>query len=197
MRKFCSLGGAGYRSRYLSHAKRALYHLSYAPWLTVSSHNSWYNFKLHQSLSLRMWPVHEGVVLNCWDCTETMLSIVSSGRVQASVLCPDLACDWRDIYNISNVTWNINSYLWINCLVAEKILILGKRQKKMKYVYSNPQGSKSIKILVQGVELSGSALASLNSFQRRCQPSLIKDKKEGSSGIWTRDLSHPKRESYP
>ncbi len=22
-------------------------------------------------------------------------------------------------------------------------------------------------------------------------------KKEGSSGIWTRDLSHPKRESYP
>ena len=30
---FCQkvLGGAGYRSRYLSHAKRALYHLSYAP----------------------------------------------------------------------------------------------------------------------------------------------------------------------
>ena len=30
---FCKkvLGGAGYRSRYLSHAKRALYHLSYAP----------------------------------------------------------------------------------------------------------------------------------------------------------------------
>ncbi len=27
--KIC--GGAGYRSRYLSHAKRALYHLSYAP----------------------------------------------------------------------------------------------------------------------------------------------------------------------
>ena len=26
------IGGAGYRSRYLSHAKRALYHLSYAPW---------------------------------------------------------------------------------------------------------------------------------------------------------------------
>ena len=25
------IGGAGYRSRYLSHAKRALYHLSYAP----------------------------------------------------------------------------------------------------------------------------------------------------------------------
>ncbi len=25
------VGGAGYRSRYLSHAKRALYHLSYAP----------------------------------------------------------------------------------------------------------------------------------------------------------------------
>ena len=33
-------GGAGYRSRYLSHAKRALYHLSYAPGckdLTVSA----------------------------------------------------------------------------------------------------------------------------------------------------------------
>ena len=27
--KIC--GGAGYRSRYLSHAKRALYHLSYTP----------------------------------------------------------------------------------------------------------------------------------------------------------------------
>ena len=29
IKRFC--GGAGYRSRYLSHAKRALYHLSYAP----------------------------------------------------------------------------------------------------------------------------------------------------------------------
>ena len=28
-----SYGGAGYRSRYLSHAKRALYHLSYAPYV--------------------------------------------------------------------------------------------------------------------------------------------------------------------
>ena len=28
------IGGAGYRSRYLSHAKRALYHLSYAPCLS-------------------------------------------------------------------------------------------------------------------------------------------------------------------
>ena len=24
-----------------------------------------------------------------------------------------------------------------------------------------------------------------------------RNKKKGSSGIWTRDLSHPKRESYP
>ena len=34
---FCKkvLGGAGYRSRYLSHAKRALYHLSYAPVVIV------------------------------------------------------------------------------------------------------------------------------------------------------------------
>ena len=30
-------GGAGYRSRYLSHAKRALYHLSYAPVLRHDS----------------------------------------------------------------------------------------------------------------------------------------------------------------
>ena len=31
-------GGAGYRSRYLSHAKRALYHLSYAPiWINRTS----------------------------------------------------------------------------------------------------------------------------------------------------------------
>ena len=29
-------------------------------------------------------------------------------------------------------------------------------------------------------------------------PSLVKtDQIQGSSGIWTRDLSHPKRESYP
>ena len=34
---FCKkvLGGAGYRSQYLSHAKRALYHLSYAPVMSV------------------------------------------------------------------------------------------------------------------------------------------------------------------
>ena len=30
------LGGAGHRSRYLSHAKRALYHLSYAPFSLMS-----------------------------------------------------------------------------------------------------------------------------------------------------------------
>ena len=30
-----NVGGAGYRSRYLSHAKRALYHLSYAPVVIV------------------------------------------------------------------------------------------------------------------------------------------------------------------
>ena len=34
MRK--TFGGAGYRSRYLSHAKRALYHLSYAPHVTLA-----------------------------------------------------------------------------------------------------------------------------------------------------------------
>ena len=31
------VGGAGYRSRYLSHAKRALYHLSYAPQLMLAA----------------------------------------------------------------------------------------------------------------------------------------------------------------
>ena len=45
MSKFCSLGGAGYRSRYLSHAKRALYHLSYAPWLnSFCFHNIFYAY---------------------------------------------------------------------------------------------------------------------------------------------------------
>ena len=34
------IGGAGYRSRYLSHAKRALYHLSYAPSL-IGEHPKW------------------------------------------------------------------------------------------------------------------------------------------------------------
>ena len=33
------IGGAGYRSRYLSHAKRALYHLSYAPFLKIWGKN--------------------------------------------------------------------------------------------------------------------------------------------------------------
>ena len=31
MSKRLEIGGAGYRSRYLSHAKRALFHVSYAP----------------------------------------------------------------------------------------------------------------------------------------------------------------------
>ena len=31
-----NFGDAGYRSRYLSHAKRALYHLSYTPCLQMS-----------------------------------------------------------------------------------------------------------------------------------------------------------------
>ena len=34
-----NVGGAGYRSRYLSHAKRALYHLSYAPIVAVTLWN--------------------------------------------------------------------------------------------------------------------------------------------------------------
>ena len=44
-------GGAGYRSRYLSHAKRALYHLSYAPcWGQMAN---WFVFKTSfQSLFL-------------------------------------------------------------------------------------------------------------------------------------------------
>jgi hypothetical protein len=33
------LGDAGYRSPYLSHAKRALYHLSYVPWVSDSVGN--------------------------------------------------------------------------------------------------------------------------------------------------------------
>ena len=45
MRKVCCFGGAGYRSRYLSHAKRALYHLSYAPWLNLFCfHNMFYAY---------------------------------------------------------------------------------------------------------------------------------------------------------
>ena len=32
-------GDAGYRSRYLSHAKRALYHLSYTPYMEYQSTN--------------------------------------------------------------------------------------------------------------------------------------------------------------
>ena len=35
------VGGAGYRSRYLSHAKRALYHLSYAPNVDIVLGKNW------------------------------------------------------------------------------------------------------------------------------------------------------------
>ena len=36
------VGGAGYRSRYLSHAKGALYHLSYAPVIVLYGHHNGY-----------------------------------------------------------------------------------------------------------------------------------------------------------
>ena len=44
---FCKkvLGGAGYRSRYLSHAKRALYHLSYAPIVILLTRICIYQFQ--------------------------------------------------------------------------------------------------------------------------------------------------------
>ena len=49
----CS-GGAGYRSRYLSHAKRALYHLSYAPrW----SSSDWPLFKLRTDGCFVVWMI--------------------------------------------------------------------------------------------------------------------------------------------
>ena len=41
MFKKTTVGGAGYRSRYLSHAKRALYHLSYAPILYLKTYLSY------------------------------------------------------------------------------------------------------------------------------------------------------------
>ena len=51
-------GGAGYRSPYLSHAKRALYHLSYTPWLqcVVSVPLS---LLVHTNASFSTWP---------WSC---------------------------------------------------------------------------------------------------------------------------------
>ena len=36
-----NFGGAGYRSPYLSHAKRALYHLSYTPWCYGNRENGY------------------------------------------------------------------------------------------------------------------------------------------------------------
>ena len=49
------LGGAGYRSRYLSHAKRALYHLSYAP-----SDNEFYCFLILYRLICSLSDYFEG-----------------------------------------------------------------------------------------------------------------------------------------
>ena len=47
----CS-GGAGYRSRYLSHAKRALYHLSYAPQMAASD---WQLVKVRTEGCFAVW----------------------------------------------------------------------------------------------------------------------------------------------
>ena len=46
-------GGAGYRSRYLSHAKRALYHLSYAPvlWVDQIFRNMYFCLKVFPVIS--------------------------------------------------------------------------------------------------------------------------------------------------
>ena len=41
-----NFGGAGYRSRYLSHAKRALYHLSYAPVVKCFARQNNYKFQI-------------------------------------------------------------------------------------------------------------------------------------------------------
>ena len=83
---FKSCGGAGYRSRYLSHAKRALYHLSYAPnlinWATLSIHiliqlnsisftarlrgnTKWAHFGAKQGLSCIGW-LQERIWTSSW-----------------------------------------------------------------------------------------------------------------------------------
>ena len=55
-KNFCQkvLGGAGYRSRYLSHAKRALYHLSYAPIMPYTKNENKFIIDTQQQ-ELLMW----------------------------------------------------------------------------------------------------------------------------------------------
>ena len=60
-------GGAGYRSRYLSHAKRALYHLSYAPDVYTAltyyifTQNSYFVFYIRNNNVL--WITYEKIYL--------------------------------------------------------------------------------------------------------------------------------------
>ena len=62
-------GGAGYRSRYLSHAKRALYHLSYAPILKYSG-------------QLEIFVAAAAVLsISLSDCVELVRTEVVSGSV--------------------------------------------------------------------------------------------------------------------
>ena len=65
-------GGEGYRSPYLSHAKRALYHLSYTPfhfWLptTLLESDLWLGYRVERKSDLGVeWNEKEGQVHLRW-----------------------------------------------------------------------------------------------------------------------------------
>ena len=186
-----SFGGAGYRSRYLSHAKRALYHLSYAPCLGIKGNESWYNYNLSKTMSLRTWPVQEGGVRMADIALRRCLG--SPGSAVCSVLT------WPATEETSitfHFPWFRSSYLrlnWLNCLIRFVY------HRKLSY----GQGTTWICVIGHMLNCLSLLTSLFNNLMEDAKShycwirleALVK--KEGSSGIWTRDLSHPKRESYP
>ena len=109
------VGGAGYRSRYLSHAKRALYHLSYAPVILWFLHNKVLLLsRLFASLLLPptlMWRVNRtSEVLNGFDAHLGPPSGLKIGALLSStVLTTSTVRVWpgrmKKSPEVSRITW--------------------------------------------------------------------------------------------
>ena len=67
MKNIKGSGGAGYRSRYLSHAKRALYHLSYAP--DVMEDGCRYELNITTMIYLHSSKQFFFSKFQCWICS--------------------------------------------------------------------------------------------------------------------------------
>jgi hypothetical protein len=78
-----SCGGAGYRSRYLSHAKRALYHLSYAP----NYKKTWSVCCLAQTLYV--------------DLTQNLETLDNRSELDCGAESPNLNCAFHSTFDSS------------------------------------------------------------------------------------------------